>query len=68
MNTNKIFSGKRKTALAKVRIKPGTGKIFYNELPSTELSLFHRLALAEPFRIYESVLGESLKFDFFIKL
>ena len=67
MDTNTIFSGKRKTALSKVRIKPGTGKIFYNELPHTELSLFHKLALAEPLRIYEAVLGEPLKFDFFIR-
>jgi len=62
-----IFSGKRKTALSKVRIKEGTGKIFYNHLSHTELSLFHKLALSEPLRIYESILGEPLKFDFFIK-
>jgi len=67
MDTNIIFSGKRKTALSKVRIKAGTGKIFYNELPHTELGLFHKLALSEPLRIYEQVLGEPLKFDFFIR-
>jgi small subunit ribosomal protein S9 len=67
MDSNQIFSGKRKTAISKVRIKPGTGKIFYNELPQTELGLFHKLALAEPLRIYELVLGEPLKFDFFIR-
>lgn len=67
MDNNQIFSGKRKTAISKVRVKPGTGKIFYNELPQTELGLFHRLALIEPLRIYELVLGEPLKFDFFIR-
>jgi len=67
MDNNQIFSGKRKTAISKVRVKPGTGKIFYNELPQTELGLFHKLALIEPLRIYELVLGEPLKFDFFIR-
>jgi small subunit ribosomal protein S9 len=62
---NDIISGKRKTALAKLRFKPGTGKIFYNKLPSTELNLFHKLALSEPVRIYEQVLGE-LKHDMHI--
>jgi small subunit ribosomal protein S9 len=61
-----IFSGKRKTAVAKLRLKPGTGKIFFNYLPHTELNLFHKLALSEPVRIYESVLGEPLKYDFYI--
>ena len=28
-----IFSGKRKTAVAKVKIKSGNGKVFYNFLP-----------------------------------
>ena len=50
-----IISGKRKTAVAKIRIKPGSGKITYNKLPYTELTLFHRLALAEPIKIYEAV-------------
>jgi small subunit ribosomal protein S9 len=67
MNNNQIFSGKRKTAISKIRVKPGNGKIFYNHLPQTELGLFHRLALIEPLRIYELVLGEPLKFDFFIR-
>jgi len=62
-----IFSGKRKTAVSKVRVIEGSGKIFYNRLPHTELSLFHRLALTEPLRIYELVLGEPLKFDFNVK-
>lgn len=61
-----IISGKRKTAVAKLRMKEGTGKVFYNGLINTELNLFHKLALSEPIRIHEQVLGE-LKHDFFIR-
>ncbi len=67
MEKQTIVSGKRKTAVAKLRMKPGTGKIFYNHLESSELNLFHKLALAEPLRIYEQELGEGLKHDFYIK-
>ena len=63
---NKIYSGKRKTAVAKVRIVPGKGNIFYNKLPHSELNLFHKLALIEPLRIHEKELGD-VKFDFHIK-
>ncbi|MBU0761330.1 MAG: 30S ribosomal protein S9 [Nanoarchaeota archaeon] len=62
-----IFAGKRKTAVAKLRIKPGTGKISFNYLPHEELGLFHRLALLEPIRIYQNELGEEVKYDFIIK-
>ena len=61
-----IISGKRKTAVAKVRISPGKGMIYFNGVPHTELMLFHKLALAEPVRIHEQVLGE-VKYDFHIK-
>lgn len=61
-----IFSGKRKTAVAKLRLSAGTGKIFYNHLPYTELNLFHKLALLEPIKIYEKELGE-LKHDMHVK-
>jgi small subunit ribosomal protein S9 len=57
-----IISGKRKTAVAKLRAEAGSGKISYNHLPSDALPLFHRLALAEPVRIYEKELGE-LKYN-----
>ncbi len=61
-----IISGKRKTAVAKLRFKQGKGNVFYNGLLSTELTLFHKLALAEPLRIYEQELGEGLAYDFYI--
>ncbi len=64
---NTIFSGKRKRAVAKLRLKSGNGKIFYNYLPSEELGLFHRLALIEPLRIFNQELGDDLKYDFHIK-
>lgn len=61
-----IISGKRKTAIAKLRLKEGSGNVIYNYLPYSQLNLFHRLALAEPIRIYEKELGEC-KYDFSIK-
>lgn len=63
---SEIISGKRKTAIAKLRIKPGNGMVFYNHLPYTSLPLFHKLSLSEPLRIYEQELGK-LSHDFFIK-
>jgi len=61
-----IISGKRKTAVAKLRINEGNGKIFFNHLPYTELNLFHKLALLEPIKIYQAELGDSLQNDFYI--
>lgn len=65
MDTNIIVAGKRKTAVAKARVVQGSGLVTFNKLPSTELTLFHKLALAEPLRIYEQVLGD-VKYDFHI--
>lgn len=65
-NINTIISGKRKTAVAKLRITSGTGQIYYNKLPHTELPLFHKLTLLEPIRIYQSELGADLPHDFYI--
>lgn len=62
-----IISGKRKTAVAKLTLIPGNGRVFYNGLPHSELALFHKLALSEPLRIYEVEIGEPLKQDFSIK-
>ncbi|MCU0642046.1 MAG: 30S ribosomal protein S9 [archaeon] len=61
-----IISGKRKTAVAKLKFNEGNGKISYNGLPHTELNLFHKLALAEPIRIFEQTIG-PVKHDFVIK-
>jgi small subunit ribosomal protein S9 len=61
-----IFAGKRKTAVAKVRVKAGNGNVSFNLLPHIDLGLFHKLALIEPIRIYQQVFGEEPKFDFSI--
>lgn len=61
-----IISGKRKTAVAKLKLAPGSGQIFYNGLPHTELPLFHKLALLEPLRIFENEVGGPLSNNFVI--
>jgi len=63
----RIFSGARKTAVAKLRLKTGKGNIFFNHLPHTELGLFHKLALLEPIRLHNQEMGEEPKYDFHIK-
>ena len=65
--TKTIISGKRKTAVSKLRMQAGTGKVFYNGLPIESLGLFRKLALLEPLRIYDRELGEKLKLDFQIR-
>ncbi|MCH7567816.1 MAG: 30S ribosomal protein S9 [Nanoarchaeota archaeon] len=60
-----VVAGKRKTSIAKVKIKDGDNKVIYNGLPYTELRLFHKLALSEPIRICMHVLG---KFNFDIEI
>jgi small subunit ribosomal protein S9 len=61
-----VVSGKRKSAIAKVRIKEGSGRVLYNGLPYTELGMFHKLALSEPIRIGEVFL-KGFNFDIEIK-
>lgn len=62
----KTISGKRKTAVAKLRARDGKGLVYYNGLPHTELPLFHKLALLEPLRIYEQEMDEAPTQDFVI--
>ena len=66
MEKPEIISGKRKTAIAKLRIKSGSGIVTYNGLPYHELNLFHKLALSEPIRIFENVIGK-INYDISIK-
>lgn len=61
-----FVSGKRKTSIAKVRMKEGKGVILYNRLPYRELQMFRRLSLMEPVKIAEKVLG-GFNFDVEIK-
>ena len=60
-----MVSGKRKTAIAQVRIENGNGEVLFNGLPYTKLQTFHRIALSEPIKISENVLG---KFDFKLRV
>lgn len=48
---NKVYSGKRKTAIAKAVIKQGKGKILINKKPHTSLSFVRKLMIEEPVRI-----------------
>lgn len=61
-----VIAGKRKTAVAKIKFVEGSGKIFYNFIPHTDLEMFHKLSLLEPIKIYESELGPDLQYDFHI--
>jgi len=67
MIEKRIISGKRKKAVAKLRLSKGSGNVFFNKLPHTLLGLFHKLALSEPLRIYEQEFEEPIKYDFYIK-
>ena len=64
MNKEKVIviSGKRKTAVARVRLSEGTGIITFNGLPYELLGIFHKLALQEPVEISKKILG-NFKFD-----
>ena len=61
-----VVAGKRKTAIAKVKIREGSGKVHYNGLPYQSLSLVHRSALSEPLIIANETLGQ-VKADMDIK-
>ena len=61
---NTIFSGKRKTSVAKATIKNGTGKITINKKPVGFFPQLQQLELREPMMIAEDVLEkEKMKFD-----
>lgn len=57
-----IASGKRKTAVARAVLIEGTGKITINQKDYKTLQNFNRLAIEEPLRIAEKVLGK-INFD-----
>ncbi len=56
-----VVSGKRKTAISRVKIKEGKGSVVVNNNPYENLKTFHRLIVMEPVRITEQILG---KFNF----
>ena len=55
-----IITGKRKRAVAKARIVPGTGKLIINKRPLETFSRFHKLILSEPIEIAKPILGDKL--------
>lgn len=57
-----ITSGKRKTAIARAVLVAGTGKVSINRKGYETLPLFDRLAIEEPIKISEKVLGKR-EFD-----
>lgn len=57
-----VVSGKRKTAVAKVRMKEGKGEVLYNGAPYENLPTMHKMAFSEPITIAKEVLG-SMKVD-----
>lgn len=61
-----VVAGKRKTAVAKARVTSGTGKVHYNGVDYMHLGMLHRLAISEPLKIAQHVLGK-LEFDIHIK-
>ncbi len=61
-----VVSGKRKTAIAKVKIREGKGNVLYNALPYEKLEMFHKLSIAEPIKIAEQELG-NFNFDIDVK-
>jgi len=63
----KIISGKRKTSIAKARIKEGTGKVTVNKIPLELLNEFHKLAIMEPIMIAKSVL-KKVNYDIEVKV
>lgn len=62
----KIYSGKRKSAVAKATVKPGNGKIIINKMPHDYLSNIHKMMVEEPLRIAKQI-GE-IKFDINVNL
>lgn len=61
-----IASGKRKTAVAKVRLKDGNGRVTFNGNSYENLGIFPKLALMEPIEIARQVIGH-FNFDLDIK-
>ncbi len=53
-----VVTGKRKTSVAKVRIKKGTGQVLINNIPYANLPTLRKLSISEPIKISENFLGD----------
>lgn len=62
MDKKLVVSGKRKTAVARVTIIEGSGKVVINKKPYQLLPMIKRLRIEEPLRIAHEKLGK-LNFD-----
>ncbi|MAG07294.1 30S ribosomal protein S9 [Candidatus Pacearchaeota archaeon] len=67
MAKEEIISGKRKTSVAKARIKDGEGKIVINKIPYQKLNEFHKLLIEEPVMIAKKVL-KKFSYDIEVKV
>jgi len=66
MNEKTILAfGKRKTAIARAKLKPGNGAIWINKRDYRTLSKLRRLMIEEPIRIAKEII--DFKFDIEIK-
>jgi len=64
-----VVTGKRKTAVAKATIAPGTGKITLNNKTIQNFNNFHKLTISEPLEIAKPFLGEELnKIDIVVSI
>ena len=62
MMTDILASGKRKQAVARAKIREGTGKVKIGKKDYSMLHMFDKLRMQEPIKIYEHVIGK-LNFD-----
>jgi small subunit ribosomal protein S9 len=62
---NKIYSGKRKEAIAKAKIKKGTGEVSLNKRDYKNFEILERLRIEEPLAIAKEILG---KIDFDLEI
>ncbi|MCS7134440.1 MAG: 30S ribosomal protein S9 [Candidatus Pacearchaeota archaeon] len=56
-----VVAGKRKEAIAKATIKPGSGKILINKKPISLFNQLQQLALQEPIILAKPILGKELE-------
>lgn len=58
-----IVAGKRKSAIARARIREGTGKVKINKAPFTFQNHIHRMMIEEPLILAKEHIGEGFDID-----
>ena len=56
---NIVTSGKRKTSIARAKIKEGVGKVSINNKNYKTINFFDKLKIEEPLRISEAFVGKN---------